>query len=69
MATSLPNHHRPIFKPREMSGPDMRHWYVEAEWSDGTIDGLDQFKSISEAWNWITRQSRARLEKPGQLSR
>jgi hypothetical protein len=48
-----------------MGGPGMPHWYVEAEWADGTIDEIGQFKSISEAWNWIARQSRAWLGKRG----
>jgi hypothetical protein len=65
MSTILPECRRPIFKPREMSWPDMAHWYVEAEWADGTIDVIGQFKSISEAWNWIARQSRAWLEERG----
>jgi hypothetical protein len=47
MSTILPECRRPIFKPREMSWPDMAHWYVEAEWADGTIDVIGHFKSIS----------------------
>ena len=63
MATIPTN--RPIFKPRESRTLDMTQWYVEAEWADGTIDEIGQFKSISEAWNWIARQSRAWLEERG----
>ena len=62
MATVLLKNPRPIFKPREMREPDMTHWYVEAEWADGTIDEIGQFKSISEAWGWIAQQSRAWTE-------
>jgi hypothetical protein len=65
MATSLANYHRPIFKARELRGPDVPHWYVEAEWADGTINEIGQFKSISEAWNWIAQQSRAWFEERG----
>jgi hypothetical protein len=65
MATILANHSRPIFKPREVRTPDMTHWYVEAEWADGTIDEIGQFQSISEAWDWMARQSQAWLEERG----
>jgi hypothetical protein len=65
MATSFPNNPRPIFKPRELRTPETTQWYVEAEWADGTIDEIGQFKSISEAWDWIARQSRGWLEERG----
>ena len=65
MATILANHSRPIFKPRELRTPDMTQWYVEAEWADGTIDEIGQFNSISEAWDWMARQSKAWLEERG----
>jgi hypothetical protein len=57
MATSLANHRRPIFKARELRTPEETQWYVEAEWADGTIEEIGQFKSISEAWNWIAQYS------------
>jgi hypothetical protein len=53
---------RPMFKPREIKAPDVTHWFVEAEWADGTIDEIGQFGSISEAWGWIAQQSRAWTE-------
>ena len=53
---------RPMFKPREIRATDMTHWYVEAEWADGTIDEIGQFTSIGEAWGWIAQQSRAWTE-------
>jgi hypothetical protein len=62
MSTVLPKNPRPMFKPREIKAPDMSHWYVEAEWADGTIDEIGQFKSISEAWGWIAHESRVWTE-------
>jgi hypothetical protein len=53
---------RPIFKPREVKAPEITHWHVEAEWSDGTIDEIGQFQSISDAWGWIAQQSKAWTE-------
>ena len=44
---------------------DQSHWYVEAEWDDGTIEEIGHFKSIAEAWDWIARESRAWLEGRG----
>jgi hypothetical protein len=65
--------HRPVrpvpLNPGGRPGIAMPYWYVEAEWADGTVDEIGQFKSISEAWNWIARQSRAWLDERGQLSR
>jgi hypothetical protein len=58
MSTSLPKSSRPIFKPREMRMAGESHWYVEAEWDDGTIEEIGQFKSIVEAWDWIARESK-----------
>jgi hypothetical protein len=65
MSPILPKSPQPIFKPREIIESDMSHWYVEVEWADGTIDEIGEFKSISEAWDWIARQSRAWLEERG----
>jgi hypothetical protein len=56
---------RPIFKPRESRTRDMTRWYVEAEWADGTIDEIGQFKSILEAWDWMAYQSRMWLKERG----
>jgi hypothetical protein len=66
VSTSLPQFPRPIFKPREIKLADASHWYVEAEWDDGTIEDIGQFDSIAEAWDWIARQSRAWLEERGR---
>jgi hypothetical protein len=66
MSTSLAKFPRPIFKPREIRMADEAHWYVEAEWEDGTIDEVGRFTSISEAWDWIARQSTAWLEERGR---
>jgi hypothetical protein len=44
---------------------DQSHWYVEAEWDDGTIEEIGQFKSIAEAWDWIARESPAWLAQRG----
>jgi hypothetical protein len=63
VSTSLPKFPRPIFKPRQLKKLDKSHWYVEAEWDDGAIEEIGQFKSIAEAWDWIARQSRAWLEE------
>jgi hypothetical protein len=62
MSTVLSKNPRPLFKPREIRAPDLSYWYVEVEWADGTIDEIGQFKSISEAWDWIARQSSAWIE-------
>jgi hypothetical protein len=57
----MPDNPRPIFKPQEMKTADTKHRCVEAEWPDGTIDEIGQFKSIFEAWDWLARQSQAWL--------
>jgi hypothetical protein len=63
MSIVLSTNPRPMFKPREIKAPDVvTHWFVEAEWADGTIDEIGQFGSISEAWGWIAQQSRAWTE-------
>jgi hypothetical protein len=67
VSTSLPKSPRPIFKPRELKTPHASHWYVEAEWDDGTLEEIGQFNSISEAWDWIARESRAWLEQRGRV--
>jgi hypothetical protein len=61
MSTTVPKFARPIFKPREIKTAEKTQWYAEAEWADGTIEEIGQFTSISEAWNWIARHSRAWL--------
>jgi hypothetical protein len=66
MSTSLPKFPRPIFKPHEIRMADESYWYVEAEWEDGTIEEIGRFTSISEAWDWIARQSTAWLEERGR---
>jgi hypothetical protein len=62
MSTVQPTNPRPMFKPREIKAPDMSYWHVEAEWVDGTIDEIGQFKSITEAWDWIAQQSKSWAE-------
>ena len=66
MSTTLPKFPRPIFKPREIRMADESYWYIEAEWEDGTIEEIGRFTSISEAWDWIARQSTAWLEERGR---
>jgi hypothetical protein len=68
MSTTIPQCPRPIFKPREIKIVGKNQWYVEAEWAGGTIEEIGQFGSISEAWDWIARQSRGWLEKRGNLN-
>jgi hypothetical protein len=65
VSTSIPKHPRPIFKPHEVKTAGTSHWYVEAEWDDGTIEEIGAFKSIAEAWDWIARESPAWLAKRG----
>jgi hypothetical protein len=65
MSTTLAKCPRPILKPREIKTAEKSQWYAEAEWADGTIEEIGQFKSISEAWNWIARYSRTWLEERG----
>ena len=62
MSTVLPKALGPMFKPREIKVPDMSHWHVEAEWADGTIDEIGQFRSISDAWSWIAHRSKGWTE-------
>jgi hypothetical protein len=62
MSTVPPKTLGPMFKLREIKAPDMSHWYVEAEWADGTIDEIGQFTSVSEAWGWIAQQSKGWTE-------
>jgi hypothetical protein len=50
VATSLPQFPRPIFKPRQIRTAAESHWYVEAEWEDGTIEEVGRFESIAHAW-------------------
>jgi hypothetical protein len=59
MSTSIPRFPRPIFKPREIKTAGASRWYVEAEWDDGTIEEVGDFESITQAWDWIARESRA----------
>jgi len=66
VSTSIPKFPRPIFKPREIKAADASHWYVEAEWDDGTLEEIGEFKSIAEAWDWIARESRAWLAERGR---
>jgi hypothetical protein len=40
---------------------DGDHWRVEAEWPDGTIEQVDNFKSHFEAVNWISAEAEAWL--------
>jgi hypothetical protein len=56
---------RPLFKPRELRTNDLTHWYVEAEWADGTVEEIGEFGSIIEAWNWLAYQSQAWVEQRG----
>jgi hypothetical protein len=65
VSTILPKFPRPIFKPREIRTAVTYYWYVEAEWADGTLEEIGQFKTISEAWDWIAGQSTAWLEQRG----
>ena len=38
---------------------DGEYWRVEAEWPDGTIEEVRQFKRGSEALNWVKAKSEA----------
>jgi hypothetical protein len=40
---------------------DGQRWVVEVEWSDGTIEPVDEFQHQFEATDWITNQSKAWL--------
>jgi hypothetical protein len=40
---------------------DSDRWRVEAEWPDGTIEQVDNFKSHFEAVNWINTEAEAWL--------
>jgi len=41
------------------------NWLVEAEWPDGTIEHVNDFKAHLEAANWVSTQSEAWLQKRG----
>jgi hypothetical protein len=36
---------------------DGEHWQVEAEWPDGTIEQVHEFKDGFEALDWVKTQS------------
>ena len=38
---------------------DGEHWQVEAEWPDGTIEQVHEFKAGLEALYWVKTQSAA----------
>jgi hypothetical protein len=38
---------------------DGEHWQVEAEWPDGTIEQVLEFKAGFEALDWVKTQSAA----------
>jgi hypothetical protein len=42
---------------------DSQHWTVEVEWSDGTIEQINQFQHHSDATDWISNQSKAWLQE------
>jgi hypothetical protein len=42
---------------------DGQRWSVEAEWPDGTIEQVDEFKHHSEATDWICSQSETWLQE------
>jgi hypothetical protein len=63
MSAAFPQLPRPIFKPREIKTINKSQWYAEAEWADGTLEEIGQFKSISETWNWIAQHSRAWVQE------
>jgi len=44
---------------------DGQRWTVEVEWSDGTIEQIEEFQHQSEATDWITNQSEAWLQERG----
>ena len=53
---------KPIFYAVLGGGP---RWIVEVEWSDGTIEQVEEFQRQSEATDWITNQSEAWLRDRG----
>ena len=67
--TGFPDSGRPIFKPRETRTADGVFWYVEVEWADSAIEEIGRFSSVSEAWDWISRQSREWLDKRTRAAR
>ena len=52
---------KPTFKPKPFK--DGSGWYVEAEWSDGVTDHVDDFGSDSDAQDWIIHKSTGWLQK------
>jgi hypothetical protein len=44
---------------------DGKHWLVEAEWPDGTIEHINAFKAYFDAATWVNSQSKAWLKKRG----
>ena len=69
MNIGFPDSGRPIFKPRETRTADGVFWYVEVEWADSAIEEIGRFSSVSEAWDWISRQSREWLDKRTRAAR
>jgi len=45
----------PTFKAKSFK--DGSGWYVEAEWSDGLIQHVDDFGSDTEAKEWVIHKS------------
>jgi hypothetical protein len=44
-------------------------WMVEIEWPDGSVQYVSEFKSDSEADDWITRESAEWLLKHAKIVR
>ena len=42
---------------------DGEHWQIEAEWPDGTIELVHEFKAYFGALNWVKTQSAERVAR------
>jgi hypothetical protein len=44
---------------------DGQRWTVEVEWSDGTIEQIEEFQHQSDATDWLTNHSEEGLRDRG----
>jgi hypothetical protein len=45
--------------------PDWSGWYIELVWSNGRVEHIDKFGSVSTARDWISRELRSYVrDKP-----
>jgi hypothetical protein len=48
---------------------DGSRWSVEAEWPDGTVERIEEFKAHSQAADWIGSHSAMWVEEQGRRAK